>query len=95
MRDNPSRSSQEPELYIAPSSRHDRRAYYAANPVDRPEVEAGTTRLPAASLRARFASLLDNRGLDRQGLDMQRLLALFETFSGANSIFLPDAGREG
>jgi hypothetical protein len=25
---------------------------------------------------------------------MQRLLALFETFFGANSIFIPDAGRE-
>jgi hypothetical protein len=41
-----------------------------------------------------FASLLDDQGLDRQGFDMQRLLTLFKTFFRANSIFLPDAGRE-
>jgi hypothetical protein len=52
------------------------------------------TRLPAASLRARFCVPAGFRGLDRQGLDMQRLLTLFETFFRANSIFLPDAGRE-
>ena len=41
-----------------------------------------------------FASPLGDQGLDRQGLDMQGLSALFETFFRANSIFLPDAGRE-
>src|SRR6267378_2931590 len=52
------------------------------------------TSLPAASSERVFASLLDDRGLDRQGFDMQRLLTLFKTFFRANSIFLPDAGRE-